>query len=187
MLEYNQLPSFEQAVLPHLDAAYNLARWLMRNEQDAQDSVQEAYLRAFRFFPGFRGGDARGWLLKIVRNTCYTWLRANRPLQDATEFDESLCPPDYHAPNPEELAVQNDSSTLVRRALENLPTSFREVLILREIEGMSYREISDISGMPVGTVMSSLSRARERLRRSLISVMNRDKMPDSRRTAVVNP
>jgi RNA polymerase sigma-70 factor, ECF subfamily len=186
VLERSDLPNFEQAVLPHLDAAYNLARWLTRNEQDAQDSVQEAFLRAFRFFPGFRGGDARAWLLKIVRNTCYTWLRANRPLQDATEFDENLVPADYHAPNPEELVLQNDSSTLVRKALENLPTSFREVLILREIEGMSYREIADISGMPVGTVMSSLSRAREGLRQSLISVMNRDKMPDSRRTAVVS-
>jgi RNA polymerase sigma factor (sigma-70 family) len=168
MLEHSHPQNFEQAVLPHLDAAYNLARWLTRDEQDAQDSAQEALLRAFRFFPSFRGGNARAWLLKIVRNTCYTWLRANRPLQDATEFDENLGPPDHHAPNPEELALQNDSSTLVRKALENLPTSLREVLILREIEGMSYREIADISGMPVGTVMSSLSRARERLRRSLI-------------------
>jgi RNA polymerase sigma-70 factor (ECF subfamily) len=186
MLEHSHPQNFEHAVLPHLDAAYNLARWLTRNEPDAQDSVQEALLRAFRFFPGFRGGDARAWLLKIVRNTCYTWLRANRPLQDATEFDENLCPPDYHAPNPEELALQNDSSTLLRKALENLPTSFREVLILREIEGMSYREIADISGMPVGTVMSTLSRARERLRRSLIRGMNRERIPDSRRTAVVS-
>ena len=113
-------------------------------------------------------------------------MRANRPLQDAAEFDENLCPPDHQALNPEELTLQNDSSTLVRKALENLPTSFREVLILREIEGMSYQEIADISGMPVGTVMSSLSRARERLRRSLMSVMNRDQMPDSRRTAVVS-
>lgn len=187
MLEHSHLPNFEHAVLPHVDAAYNLARWLTRNEQDARDVVQEAFLRAFRFFPGFRGDNVRAWLLKIVRNTCYTWLRENRPVQDATEFDENnLCPPDYRAPNPEELVLLNDSSTLVRKALENLPTSFREVLILREIEGMSYREIADISGMPVGTVMSSLSRARARLRRSLISVMNRDKMPDSRRTAVAN-
>jgi RNA polymerase sigma-70 factor (ECF subfamily) len=186
MLEHSHLPNFEQAVLPHVDAAYNLARWLTRNEQDAQDVVQEAYLRAFRFFPGFRGEDARAWLLKIVRNTCYTWLRANRPLQDATEFDENLCPPDYHAPNPEELVLQNDSSTLMRKALENLPTGFREVLILREIEGMSYREIADISAMPVGTVMSSLSRARARLRQALINVMNGNKMPVSRRTTVAS-
>src|ERR1700693_3476231 len=143
MLEQNQLPSFEQAVMPHLDAAYNLARWLMRNEQDAQDIVQEAYLRAFRFFPGFRGGDARAWLMKIVRNTCYSWLHANRPLQEAMEFDENLFPTDYHAPNPEELVLQSDNGTSLRKALEHLPASLREVLILREIEGMSYREIAD--------------------------------------------
>jgi RNA polymerase sigma-70 factor (ECF subfamily) len=186
VLECGDLPNFEQAVLAHLDAAYNLARWLTRNEQDAQDVVQEAYLRAFRFFPGFRGGDARAWLMKIVRNTCYSWLRANRPLQDATEFDENLCPPDYYAPNPEEIVVQNDSSTLVRKALENLPTSFREVLILREIEGLSYREIAYISGIPVGTVMSSLSRARGRLRQALTRLTNRDTMSGSRRTAVAS-
>ena len=186
MLEHSHPQNFEQALLPHLDAAYNLARWLTRNEQDAQDVVQEAYLRAFRFFPGFRGGDARASLMKTVRNTCYSWLRANRPLQDASEFDENLCPPDHHAANPEEVALQNDSSTLVRKALENLPTSFREVLILREIEGMSYREIAYISGMPVGTVMSSLSRARGRLRQALTRLTNRDTMPGSRRTAVAS-
>jgi RNA polymerase sigma-70 factor (ECF subfamily) len=119
VLEHNDAPNFEQAVLPHLDAAYNLARWLMRNEQDAQDVAQEAYLRAFRFFPGFRGGDARAWLLKIVRNTCYTWLHANRPLQDATEFDENLFRPDSCAPNPEEAVLQNDSNTAVRKPWRN--------------------------------------------------------------------
>jgi RNA polymerase sigma-70 factor, ECF subfamily len=186
MVEHNQLPDFEQAVLPHLDAAYNLARWLMRNEQDAQDVAQEAYLRAFRYFPGFRGGDARAWLMKIVRNTCYTWLHVNRPLQDATEFDESLFPPDSCASNPEEVALQNDSATLVRKALEKLPPNFREVLILRELEGMSYREIADITGMPAGTVMSSLSRARSRLRQVLTILMNGDTVPTSRRIAAVN-
>jgi RNA polymerase sigma factor (sigma-70 family) len=186
MLEHGQLSNFEQDVLPHLDAAYNLARWLMRNEQDAQDMVQEAYLRAFRFFPGFRGGNARAWLVKIVRNTCFTWLHANRPLQDATQFDENFSPPDYHVPNPEQLLLQNDSGTLFHKALENLPASLREVLILREIEGMSYREIADITGTPLGTVMSSLSRARGRLRQDLTSVMNRNKMPGSRRTAAAS-
>jgi RNA polymerase sigma-70 factor, ECF subfamily len=186
MFEHNQLPNFEQAVLPHLNAAYNLARWLMRNEQDAQDVVQEAYLRACRFFPGFRGGDARAWLMKIVRNTCYTWLHANRPLQDAAEFDENIFPPDTHAPNPEEIVLQNDSGTLVRKALEMLPPSSREVLILRELEGMSYKEIAGITGMPVGTVMSSLSRARARLRQVLTTLMNRDPMPSSRRIAGVH-
>ena len=154
MPEHNDLQSFEQAVLPYLDKAYNLARWLTHNEQDAEDVAQEAYLRAFRFFPGFRGGDARAWLLKIVRNTCYTWLRANRRMRDATEFDETLFSPDARA-NPEEVVLQNDSCTLARKALEKIPTNFREVLILRELEGKSYKEIADITGKPAGTVMSS--------------------------------
>jgi RNA polymerase sigma factor (sigma-70 family) len=186
MFEHNDRPNFEQAVLPHLDAAYNLARWLTRNEQDAEDVVQEAYLRAFRFFAGFRGGNARAWLMKIVRNTCYTWLHVNRPLQDATEFDENLFPPDSRAPNPEEVVLQNDSGTLMRKALEKLPPNFREVLILRELEGMSYREIADITGMPAGTVMSSLSRARGRLRQVLTGLINRGTVPSPRRILAVN-
>jgi RNA polymerase sigma-70 factor, ECF subfamily len=186
MLGQNPASNFERAILPHLDAAYNLARWLMRNEQDAQDIAQEAYLRAFRFFPGFRGGDPRAWLLKIVRNTCYTWLHVNRPLQDAAEFDENLFRSDSCAPNPEEVVLQKDSDTLVRKALEKLPPNFREVIILRELEGMSYREIADITGMPAGTVMSSLSRARGRLRQLLTTCMNGDAVPSSRRIAVVN-
>jgi RNA polymerase sigma-70 factor (ECF subfamily) len=172
MLE--NVPNFEQVVLPHLDAAYNLARWLTRNEQDAEDVVSEACSRALRFFPGFRGGDGRAWLMKIVRNTCYTWLRTNRPLQDATEFDENLFPPDSRTLNPEELLLQTDSSTLVRQALEKIPTNLREVLILRELEELSYKEIAEITGMPAGTVMSSLSRARGRLRQALMGLMNGD-------------
>jgi len=187
MLEQNSLPNFEQAVLPHLDAAYNLARWLTRNEQDAQDAVQEAYLRAFRFFPGYRGGDARAWLMKIVRNTCYTWLHVNGPLKDAAEFDENLFPPDPRALNPEQLVLQNDKGALVRKALEELPPNFREVLILREVEGMSYKEIADITGMPAGTVMSSLSRARDRLRQVLTDLMNGDAAQSSQRIVAVNP
>jgi RNA polymerase sigma-70 factor, ECF subfamily len=186
MLGQNPASNFERAILPHLDAAYNLARWLMRNEQDAQDIAQEAYLRAFRFFPGFRGGDPRAWLLKIVRNTCYTWLHVNRPLQDAAEFDEKLFRSDSCAPNPEEVVLQKDSDTLVRKALEKLPPNFREVIILRELEGLSYREIADITGMPAGTVMSSLSRARGRLRQVLTTLMSGDAVPGSRRIAVVN-
>jgi RNA polymerase sigma-70 factor, ECF subfamily len=186
VFEQNDVSNFELAVLPHLDAAYNLARWLMRNEQDAQDVVKEAYLRAFRFFSGFRGGDARAWLLKIVRNTCYTWLHANRPLQEAAEFDENVFPPDSHAPNPEEIVLQIDSDTLARKALEMLPPNSREVLILRELEGMSYKEIADITGMPIGSVMSSLSRARVRLRQVLTTLMNRDPVPSSQRIAAVN-
>jgi RNA polymerase sigma factor (sigma-70 family) len=186
MSEHDQLSNFEQAVLPHLDAAYNLARWLTRNKQDAEDVVQEACLRAFRFFPGYRGGDARAWLMKIVRNTCYTWLHANRLLRDASEFGENLFPADSHALNPEEAALQNNSGALVRKALEKLPPNFREVLILREIEGMSYREIAEITGTPEGTVMSSLSRARGHLRHTLTGLMNRDASASSPRIAAVS-
>jgi RNA polymerase sigma-70 factor, ECF subfamily len=186
MTDPNWPGRFEQEILPHLDAAYNLARWLIRNEQDAQDVVQEAYLRAFRFFPRFRGGDARAWLLTIVRNTSYTWLHANRPLQDAAEFDENLFAADPCAPNPEEVVLQNATDTLVREALEQLLPNFREVLTLRELEGMSYREIAGITGMPAGTVMSSLSRARGHLRQVLIALMNGDTAPSSRRRVAVN-
>lgn len=186
MTDHGHIRNFEDAVLPHLDAAYNLARWLTRNKQDAEDVVQEAYLRAVRFFPGFRGGDARAWLMKIVRNTCYTWLHANRPLQNATEFDEDLSPPDARTLNPEEVVLQNDSGSLVRQALEKLPPNFREVLILRELEGLSYEDIANITGMPTGTVMSSLSRARSRLRQTLRRLMNADTAPSSRRLVPVN-
>ena len=171
--------NFEEAVLPHLDAAYNLARWLARNEEDAQDIVQEAYLRAFRFFPAFRGGDPHSWIMKIVRNTCYTWLNENRPLRGALEFDENVFSPDSRGPNPEEFVLQGDSSTLVRKALQKLPTNFREVLVLRELEGMSYKEIAEITGMAAGTVMSSLSRARNRFRQALKDLMNGESIQTS--------
>jgi len=184
MPEHNPLPSFELTVLPHIDAAYNLARWLTRNEGDAEDVVQESYLRAFRFFAGFRGGDARAWLMRIVRNTCYTWLHANRPLQEAAEFDETLFSPDSRSPNPEEAVLRNDRGALVRKALETLPANFREVLILRELEGLSYKEIADITGMPAGTVMSSLSRARDRLRQVLM--MSEEAVSSPRRIAIAN-
>ena len=158
---------FEQEILPHLDAAYNLARWLTHNEYDAQDVVQEAFVRAFRFFGTFRGGNARAWVLRIVRNACYNWLQENKPLQYATEFDENLFGPDPRTPNPEEALLQNASDKMLRQALEALPLKFREVLILRELEGMSYKEIAEVTGMPPGTVMSRLARAREGLRQSL--------------------
>jgi len=180
MTEQIGTSTFEQALLPHLDAAYNLARWLIHNVQDAEDVVQEAYMRALRFFPSFRGGDARAWLLTIVRNTCFTWLHANRPLQFAAEFDENLAPPDSRAQNPEELVLHTDASTLVRKALEKLPPNFREVLILRELQGLSYREIATITGTPEGTVMSSLSRARFRLRQTLTALINADALPSPR-------
>jgi RNA polymerase sigma factor (sigma-70 family) len=186
MTPQNWSDSFAQAVLPHLDAAYNFARWLTHNEQDAQDVVQEAYLRAFRFFPSFQGGDARAWLMKIVRNTCYTWLHANRHLRNAEEFDENFFPADPRSPNPEQVALQNHRSALLRNALEELSPSFRELLVLRELEGMSYREIAEITGMPAGSVMSSLSRARRGLRQALTCLMNADQAPGSQRTAAAN-
>jgi RNA polymerase sigma-70 factor (ECF subfamily) len=186
MLANNFMPSFDEAVLPHLDAAYNLANWLMRNKRDAEDAVQEACLRAFRFFPGFRGGDARAWLMKIVRNTCYTQMRASRPMQDSMEFDENVAPPDHNARNPEQVMLQNDNGDLLRKALEELPVNFREVVILRELEGMSYKEIAEITGMPTGTVMSSLSRARGKLRHVLTNLMSEGAGPSAERIAAVS-
>jgi RNA polymerase sigma-70 factor (ECF subfamily) len=156
---------FEQIVLPHLDAAFNLARWLLRSRADSEDVAQEALLRAYRFFRGFQGGDARAWLLQIVRNTCYTWLEKNRPVELMTEFDEEL----HQQPsaNPESLAIAGDNRERLHRALESLPPRFREVLVLRELEGCSYKEIATITAIPIGTVMSALARARQRLQRTL--------------------
>ena len=158
---------FEQVVLPHLDAAYNLARWLIRSPADAEDVVQEACLRALRFFDGYRGGDSRAWLLKIVRNTCYSWVRKNRPTELSDEFDETVHSGEAVGTDAEAKLVSRANSEQVRKALETLPAGFREVLVLREIEELSYKEISDVTGVPMGTVMSSLSRARQRLREEL--------------------
>jgi RNA polymerase sigma-70 factor (ECF subfamily) len=155
--------SFTEEVLPHLDAAYNLARWLTRNAADADDIVQEAYLRAFRYFDGFQGGNARAWLLTIVRNTSYAWLRKNRAQQPDAEFDEAI----HNGPeaaDPETLMLQKADCQLVEQAIRALPEHFREVLVLRELEGLTYKQIADVVGVPIGTVMSSLSRARDRFR-----------------------
>jgi RNA polymerase sigma-70 factor (ECF subfamily) len=161
------MPNFEEVVLPHLNAAYNLARWLTRNTQDAEDVVQEAYLRGFRFFGGFRGGNARTWLLKIVRNTCYTWLHQNRAQQVTDPFDEQVHTEAAESQNPETLLLQKAEGQWLNQALEELPTVFREVLVLLEIEGLSYKEIAEVLEIPIGTVMSRLARARHRLRESL--------------------
>src|SRR2546426_2155871 len=174
MKERTSSGNFENDILPHLDAAYNLARWLTRNGQDAEDAVQEACLRAFRFFGGFRGGDARTWLLKIVRNTCYTQLQKNRPREPATTFDEEIHSEEGDSLSPEALLLRSADSQLLRQALEELPVKFREVLVLRELEGLSYSEIAEVSNIPLGTVMSSLSRGRERLRQSLTGLLNKD-------------
>ena len=166
---------FEQAVLPHLDAAYNLARWLTRNEHDAQDVTQESFLRAFRFFEGYQGGNMRAWLLTIVRNTCYTWLHQNRPPDAAVEFDEEIHSSESSGGADPELQVlaSADKETL-HRALEELPEIFREVLVLREMEGMSYKEIADVASVSIGTVMSRLARARTRLRESLGAALGKE-------------
>lgn len=165
MLSEQETLRFEHVVLPHLASAVNLARWLLRNRTDAEDVVQEAMLRAYRFFDRFRGGNARAWLLQIVRNTCYTWLENNRHADITTEFDEEL----HHrpAPTPESLVAQADERQQLAAALESLPSRSREVLVLRELEGCSYREIAEIAGIPIGTVMSTLSRARQQLQRIL--------------------
>jgi RNA polymerase sigma factor (sigma-70 family) len=156
---------FEQLVLPHLDAAFNLARWILRGRTDAEDVAQEAMLRALRFFRGFNSGDARAWLLQIVRNTCYTWLEKNRPMELSMEFDEERYP--QGGATPESLAIAGDNRERLTRAIQGLPPRFREVLMLRELEGCSYKEIAAITAMPIGTVMSALARARQRLQRAL--------------------
>jgi RNA polymerase sigma factor (sigma-70 family) len=162
---------FEDVVLPHLDAGYRLARWLVRNETDAEDVVQEAALRAFRYFHTFGGGDSRAWFLRIVRNACrdpkgYFFQAITDP------FDEEQHNSDLPAFNPEALLQQVDDVALIQRALRNIQPRFRELLVLRELEGLTYREIADVIGMPIGTVMSGLSRARQAFRRVLEYELN---------------
>jgi len=159
--------AFEEAVLPHMDAAYNLARWLTRNNQDAEDVVQEAYMRAFRFFSGFHGGNARAWLLTIVRNTCYSWLKKNRSHEPAAAFDEQVHTEIIEGQNPETLLLREADAHSLQQTLEELPSTFREVLVLVEMEGLSYKQVAQMLGIPIGTVMSRLTRARHRLRESL--------------------
>ena len=162
MLNRNELTAFKDAVLPHLDAAYNLARWLTRNDQDAEDVVQEASLRAFKYWKGFSGRDCRSWLLAIVRNTYYSWLR-QRSVQAELTSDGDVDDVDESFPNPESVLLQNADRELLKAALEDLPVEFREAIVLREMEGLSYKEIADIEAVPIGTVMSRLARARKRL------------------------
>jgi RNA polymerase sigma-70 factor (ECF subfamily) len=155
-------------LVEHLDAAHNLARWLMRNETEAEDLVQEAYLRAISHFAGFRGGDGRAWLLTIVRNTCYNRLRRKGASGQNTDFDEALHSAGRQAPNPETVLLLAERTELVRKSLAELPADYREVLVLRELEQLSYREIANIAEIPLGTVMSRLSRARQQLQQILL-------------------
>jgi RNA polymerase sigma factor (sigma-70 family) len=172
--ESDTVPRFEEAVLPHLDAAYNLARWLTRNDHDAEDVVQEAYLRAFKFFGSFQGSNGRAWLLTVVRNTGYTWLRQHRAQELARSFDEELHSGDDDTLNPERLFLQSADRQLLRQALEDLSVEYREVVVLRELEGMSYKQIAGIIGIPMGTVMSRLARARQRLQEILAVRINQE-------------
>jgi RNA polymerase sigma factor (sigma-70 family) len=167
---------FETAVLPHLDAAYNLARWLTRDDHAAQDVVQEAYLRALKFFGSFRGGDGKAWILAIVRNACFDWLKQRRAQDLHDPFDEDIHSPELDGPdgsrgnaanNPESSAASSATAERLGDALQQLPAEYREALVLRELEGLSYKEIASIAAVPIGTVMSRLARARKQLRKQL--------------------
>jgi RNA polymerase sigma-70 factor (ECF subfamily) len=163
--------SFDDVVIPHLDAAYRLARWLMRNDEDAKDVVQEASLRALRYFGTFTGGSGRAWFFRIVRHTCYGWR--GHPSQVVTDtFDEEQHSSDQPATDPETLLLQTADATVIARAMRNLPDRFQRLLVLREFEGLSYRELANALGIPIGTVMSRLSRARQALRDALDSEAN---------------
>jgi RNA polymerase sigma factor (sigma-70 family) len=170
----DQLARFEQAILPHLDAAYNLARWMTRRDQDAEDVVQEASLRAFQFFGSFHGTDGRGWLLAIVRNTCYTWMQRLKVHAPTTAFDEEIHASATDAFDPITSLTRTEDQQLVRQALEELPVEFREVIVLRELEGLSYKEIAQVAALPIGTVMSRLARGRERLQQILAPRFKKD-------------
>jgi len=161
--EQDKQALFDSIIMPHMDAAYNLAYWLTLNAHDAEDVVQEALLRAFKFLEGFRGTNSRAWLLTIVRNACYSWLEKNRKGALSTEFDEQLHGPELLDLDVDASSLSKADEQMVREAIEELPLEFREALVLRELEGMSYKEISEISKIPIGTVMSRLARARKQL------------------------
>jgi len=168
-----ELTSFEEAMLPHLDAAHNLAKWLLRNEEDAQDVVQEAYLRAFRSFSGFRGTNGRAWLLTIVRNTSYTLLRKNSAVDLTTTFDEEIHVAGHEAASPATILEHSEDAQLIKEAMDDLPAEFREIMVLRHQEGLSYKEIADIAQILPGTVMSRLARARAKLKEYLAARMSK--------------
>ena len=167
--------SFEALMLPQLDAAHNLAKWLLRNEQDAQDVVQEAFLRAFKSFSGFHGSNGRAWLLTIVRNTSYTLLKKNRVADLTTPFDEEI-----HASGDESVSAatileRSEDAQFIREAMDELPAEFREILTLRHQEDLSYKEIADIAQIAPGTVMSRLARARAKLKECLAARIANEK------------
>ena len=165
---------FEQTVLPHLDAAYNLARWLTGQDQDAEDVVQEAYLRAFKFFDGFRGGDSRAWMLTIVRHTAYSWLRQNRAGDLNTPLDEEQPTADTLSVSSEDTLMETIDHQVLHEAIAGLPLIFREVIILHDLEGLAYKEIAAVVNIPIGTVMSRLARARRQLYHQLADRLNKE-------------
>jgi RNA polymerase sigma factor (sigma-70 family) len=172
-LEADERRQFEAVALPHLDAAYNLARWLTQDEHAAEDVVQEAFLRAARYFGSFRGGDGRPWLLGVVRHAAFDWLAKHRG-QNAVTFDEDLHDRGDRSFDPNVIALRKSDQADVRRALEELPLPLREVIVLRELEGMSYQQIATLMEVPIGTVMSRLSRGRDQLQRRLASCVGED-------------
>lgn len=169
-----ELASFEDVMLPHLDAAHNLAKWLLRNEEDAKDVVQEAYLRAFKSFGGFHGSNGRAWLLTIVRNTSYTLLKKNRAADLTTTFDEEIHAASDESASPAIIVEHAEDAERVTKAMDELPAEFREILVLRHQEGLSYKEIADIAQIPPGTVMSRLARARAKLREYLAAQIGKE-------------
>ena len=169
-----EIASFEDVMLPHLDAAHNLARWLLRNEEDAKDVVQEAYLRAFKSFSGFHGSNGRAWLLTIVRNTSYTLLKKNRAVDLTTTFDEEIHTSGQESVSPATVLEHSENAELIKEAMDELPAEFREILVLRHLEGLSYKEIADIAQLAPGTVMSRLARARAKLKEYLAARIGKD-------------
>jgi RNA polymerase sigma factor (sigma-70 family) len=166
-----ELASFEETLSPHMDAAYNLAQWLLHNEEDAQDVVQEAYLRAFKSFGEFHGSNGRAWLLTIVRNTCYTLLKKNRAIDLPTIFDEEIHASGHESVSPATILEQSEDADLLREAMKKSPVEFREILVLRHQEGLSYNEIADIAQLAPGTVMSRLARARGKFKETVAARM----------------
>lgn len=185
------LADFERAALPHMDAAYSLAHWLVRSRPDAEDIVQDAYLRAFRAFGQFTGGDIKPWLLKIVRNCAYRWLANRQRAGNVISLDEALSSRAddeafgrqfaADAPTAEAVLISAGEQQLVLAALAELPPAYREVIVLRELEDLAYREIADVIGVPIGTVMSRLSRGRAELKKVLVQLIDRDEQPKSQR------
>ena len=169
-------PDFEQVFLPHLDAAYNLARWLLRNDQDAEDAVQETYMRAHKAFTRFRGGNGKAWLMTILRNVCYTMIKKMRSHETPEPFDEEIHQSMGSATETQEAFRQKANAESLKLALEKLPNEFREIIVLHDLEGLAYKEIAGVVGIPIGTVMSRLARARGRLRNEIIAANARESL-----------